>query len=92
MDLQRMSDFPFLPIFCTLFSHFSKLRGLPLKGFRPTTLGDPDAVPLAVCGSQEIQTPGRVVSVWGAASTDLDRFKPCLAQKPMNFEGDFSTM
>jgi len=52
---------------------------------------DDDVAPL-IHPAQEIQTPGRVVSVWGAASTDLDRFKPCLARKPMNFEGDFSTM
>jgi len=42
--------------------------------------------------AQAIQTPGAVLSVWGAATGELDRFVPYFAQKPLNFDGEISSM
>jgi len=42
--------------------------------------------------AQSIQTPGAVLSVWGAATGECDKFLPYFAQKPVNFDGEISSM
>lgn len=42
--------------------------------------------------AQELQTPGMVLSVWGSATTDEDKFIPYFAQKGMHFDGDLDQM
>lgn len=42
--------------------------------------------------AQDIQTPGMVVSVWGTATNDRDKFVPYFAQKGIHFGGEVGTM
>lgn len=39
-----------------------------------------------------LQTPGMVLSVWGSATVDADRFEPYFAQKGINFDGEIRGM
>uniref|UniRef100_A0A7S2KY46 PPM-type phosphatase domain-containing protein n=1 Tax=Zooxanthella nutricula TaxID=1333877 RepID=A0A7S2KY46_9DINO len=56
-----------------------------------------DAIDSSGCTSKQhpaaaIQTPGMVLSVWGSATNDDDRFQPYFAQKRMNFDGEIRRM
>lgn len=42
--------------------------------------------------AQAVQTPGKVVSLWGAATKDADVFSPFFTQKAINFHGELSRL
>lgn len=42
--------------------------------------------------AEALQTPGMVVSVWGCAPKQHDKFQPCLSTKQMNFGGEVGGM